>query len=231
MPQHNIKLLALDLDGTLAAINSRVSDETIKLLYNIHEKGIAIAILSGKPTAYLTGLARQLGIKDIILSGENGAEVQFGLGYPPNYSYCLVENKINYEILLESIVNKYKNSIWIQPNRFNLSIFAEQKILQEIDFIFKIYINGKNHIISYFHSDCVELVDKSISKGNALNFILNKLNINSSNVCAIGDGDNDIDLLQQSGIRLSINKPLNVEKLQIFESIEVALAFIIKEYL
>lgn len=227
MSKHTIKLLALDLDGTLAALNSKVSDETIKLLNSIHEKGITIAILSGKPTAYLTGLARQIGIKDIILSGENGAEVQFGLSYPPQYSYCLVNNKTKYETLLDSLLEKYKEHIWIQPNRFNLSIFAEQKILQEIHVIFNDYIKDKDNLITYFHADCVELVDKSISKGNALNFIVNKLNINSSDVCAIGDGENDIDLLRQSTVRLSINNPLNVDGLQIFESIESALIYLI----
>jgi hydroxymethylpyrimidine pyrophosphatase-like HAD family hydrolase len=226
MCEHNIKLLALDLDGTLAAINTRVSDETIKLLNSIHEKGIAIAILSGKPTAYLTGLARQIGIKEIILSGENGAEVQFGLSYPPKYSYCLVENKANYQALLDTLIDKYKEHIWIQPNRFNLSVFAEQKILQEINLLFNEYSKDKNNIISYFHADCVELVDKSISKGNALNFIIHQLNIEPSAVCAIGDGDNDIELLQQSTIRLSINKPLNVDNLQIFKSIDLALTYL-----
>lgn len=231
MSLHNIKLLALDLDGTLAAINTRVSNETIKLLNNIHEKGIAIVILSGKPTAYLTGLARQIGIKDIILSGENGAEVQFGVSYPPEYFYYLVENKPNYSELLSYLTAEYNNAIWIQPNNFNFSIFAEQKILQEIDVIFKEYIKDKDNFITYFHADCVELVDKSISKGNALNFIINKLNIDSSVVCAIGDGENDIDLLQQSKVRFSINKPLDFNNLQTFDSINMALIYFINKYL
>lgn len=231
MPQHTIKLLALDLDGTLAAINSQVSNETIKLLKSIQKKGITIAILSGKPTAYLTGLARQLGIKDIILSGENGAEVQFGLSYPPKQSYCLVENKPNYSDVTNYLEAKYKNAIWLQPNNVNLSVFAERAILEDINLFFTDYIKDKPQLIKYFHADCVELVDKSISKGNALNFIFNKLNIDSSNVCAIGDGDNDIELLQQATVRLSINKPLAVDSLEIFKSIEAALTYFIKEYL
>ncbi|MEI6707967.1 MAG: HAD family hydrolase [Methylococcales bacterium] len=231
MPQHPIKLLALDLDGTLAAINSQVSNETIELLESIQKKGITIAILSGKPTAYLTGLARQLGIKDIILSGENGAEVQFGSSYPPKQFYCLLENKPNYSDVTNYLEAKYKNAIWLQPNNANFSVFAKQRILEDINVFFADYIKDKPQLIKYFHADCVELVDKSISKGNALNFIVNKLNINSSNVCAIGDGDNDIELLQQSSIRLSINKPLAVDNLQVFESIELALTHTIDEYL
>jgi hydroxymethylpyrimidine pyrophosphatase-like HAD family hydrolase len=231
MQSGKIKLLALDLDGTLAVINSPISDETILLLKQIAAKGVALAILSGKPTAYLTGLARQIGIKEIILSGENGAEVQFGLSYPPQAFYQLSESRPNYAQLFDYLTNRYQNKIWIQPNNVNFSVFASPMILQEIYLIFSDYLKQKNNLTLYLHADCVELVDKSISKANALNFMLQHLELKSANVCAIGDGENDIEMLQQAAVRVSIKKQLPVENLQVFDSIEMALMIFIEKHL
>lgn len=217
----SIKLLALDLDGTLAQSNQAIADSTIQLLKQTAAQNVQIAILSGKPTAYLTGLARQLGISNIILSGENGAEVQFGLSYPPSASYSLSAQPANHSALFDYLRQHYPDDIWIQPNRVNFSVFAKPELLPELYSIVKTYSQDQQQV--YLHSDCVELVDGSVSKGKALAFILQQLNLTADEVCAIGDGENDIPLLKSAKLRFAINSNLAVENLQVFDSIELAL--------
>ena len=224
-----IKLLALDLDGTLAAVNQAISCQVKQLLQQITDQGVRLAILSGKPTAYLSGLTRQLGIEDIILSGENGAEVQFGYQYPPPQFYSLSKNrKFHDEQLVSYLLNRYANRLWIQPNTVNFSIFAEPIILKEIHAIFTDYLTQRDDLLLYSHVDCIELVDKNISKGKALHFISQQLNLTHSQVCAIGDGSNDIDMLQMANYRYAINHQLPVENLQVFTTIELALYHLIE---
>ncbi|MGN1262261.1 MAG: HAD family hydrolase, partial [Candidatus Enteromonas sp.] len=67
------RLVALDLDDTLAPIAKPASMEAVSSLRALEERGTVIALCSGKPLYYLTGFARQLGLKDIYLIGENGA--------------------------------------------------------------------------------------------------------------------------------------------------------------
>ena len=71
-----IKLVAFDVDGTLADLNEPILRENVLLLRKIFDKGIRIMILSGKPTSYLAGLTRMIGRKDIIISGENGVRTR-----------------------------------------------------------------------------------------------------------------------------------------------------------
>ena len=80
------KFYVFDLDGTLAPIGRRASEECVKMLSMLESDERAICICSGKPTFYLCGFARQLGLRKPILIGENGASFQYGVDLPPEIS-------------------------------------------------------------------------------------------------------------------------------------------------
>ena len=77
------KLIVFDLDGTLAPIGKGMTGEDIIKLRGLEALGYRIAICSGKPTFYLCGFMRQIGLQEPILVGENGAIFQFGIDLPP----------------------------------------------------------------------------------------------------------------------------------------------------
>ena len=87
------RLVALDLDDTLAPIAKPASEKAVSLLKDLLSRGDAIALCSGKPLYYLTGFARQLGLEDIYLIGENGATLQHGVALPPVERYVLTKEK------------------------------------------------------------------------------------------------------------------------------------------
>ena len=58
-------------------------------LRQLEERGVRIAVCSGKPTYYLCGFLRQVELRDPILIGENGAVIQMGVELPPRNFYIL----------------------------------------------------------------------------------------------------------------------------------------------
>ena len=60
-------------------------------------------------------------------------------------------------------------------------------------------------------NEYLEITDKNASKGNALNFLKKYYNVSTSEVLASGDQDNDIDMLNNAGIKIAVGK--NSEKL------------------
>lgn len=73
-----IKLIAIDLDGTLLTSGNMISSETLKTLKQVHKQGIKIVLASGRPLSGVLPFEKQLG-----LSGDqeyavvfNGAVVQ-----------------------------------------------------------------------------------------------------------------------------------------------------------
>jgi Cof subfamily protein (haloacid dehalogenase superfamily) len=47
---------------------------------------------------------------------------------------------------------------------------------------------------------CLEVMNENVSKGNAVKYVLDSLNIDIKNVVSFGDGWNDIDMLSISGL-------------------------------
>ncbi|RVU71178.1 MULTISPECIES: Cof-type HAD-IIB family hydrolase [Lactobacillus] len=67
-----IKMIAIDLDGTLLTSANTISAETLKTLGQVHNQGIKIVLASGRPLSGILDYTKQLG-----LAGENEYAVVF----------------------------------------------------------------------------------------------------------------------------------------------------------
>ncbi len=79
----DIKVLIFDLDGTLAPFNGPSAPNVCSTLRELEDCGLRICVCSGKPLAYLCGWMRQLGLRNPVLLGENGADRPAGIAFPP----------------------------------------------------------------------------------------------------------------------------------------------------
>jgi len=65
-----LKLLVFDVDGTIAAPGKPVAEEVAGKLRRLEERGAELRSPREKNIAYLTGLARGVGLKAPLLIGE-----------------------------------------------------------------------------------------------------------------------------------------------------------------
>ncbi len=209
-----IKLIIFDVDNTLAAPNMPISIDIVNALKGFESHGVRIALISGKPIAYLSGLARQLGFQYPILSGENGAIVYYSKDFPPQKSLIITDAEKEVRILENlrlDIVNKFGNNIWIQPNMFNLTIFPKTERTKQKLFQFVVtYASDKSlnrNFKIYKHSDSIEIVPLKIDKGSALRKIKVLEKLKKDEVIAVGNAENDIPMFKEAGISIGINLP------------------------
>lgn len=89
----------------------------------------------------------------------------------------------------------------VVPNKFELLIDKDK-----IDgFIKKIAKEYPDFLFSKSAPVMIEVVDKHATKGRAVEYLLEKYNIKPSNALAIGDGNNDIDMLEAVGGKVAVN--------------------------
>lgn len=228
-----IKLIAFDVDNTLAHINKPVERETIEILKYIEKLGVRIVLISGKPAIYLSGMARQMGLNNPIIVGENGASILYDSSIPPSktISIELIETKRNLlEKLQKRIEETFKDRIWFQPNLVNVTCFhkSEETKAQLIKFTEVLFEDEfyKENLEIYQHIDSIDIVPRGINKGKALLAIIAEENITNDEVIAVGDNENDFSMFDIAGLSLGINmyKPYKVSKE--FESIITAMKFI-----
>lgn len=230
-----LKLIAIDLDGTLLDDDKKLSQKNIRSLERLHDKGVEIVIATGRSYeatmpyinmikdnvveflicnngATVYNLFTKTILVDDILSKNqiqeimklveelNDIDVHF-VGDDKIYTYKNPIGKYIIEDAYISFLNIYfKTKEEIQNSRISkVLITAEEKYISLIlSRIPNIYFEKYNIVVSA--ENYIEILNKNIDKGHALKSLINSLNIESKNVIAIGDQQNDVGMFNIVGV-------------------------------
>lgn len=244
MKSKEIKLIALDLDGTVLTDNNTLSDRVKRSLEKAIASGIEVVAASGRP--YGSMPKNVLGIKGLNYSiTSNGAAVHDNSGRRI-HSTLVSENDVisllkiteGHDLIFEAYVKglTYTDSRYTSnPLKYGCSeayvdyvkashghidnmrefIYNHRKELDSIEII---CTNAKKraHIrqlaedsksgfyITSSSENFIEFMDKSATKGNAVNWLCNYLDVKTENTCACGNADNDADMIEQSGFGAAV---------------------------
>ena len=203
-----IRLIAFDLDNTLAGLGEGICPENLERLKKIESKGVMIAVCSGKPVDYLCGFMRQAGLKDAVLVGENGAVIQFGVGLPPDRFYILPYSEAAKESLafIKNNISGLFPHIWFQPNLTGVTPFPENA--EEFEGISGFLGKHKQEFTDvevYRHIDSFDIVPKGIDKKKGLEYLVELTGILPKETVAVGDGVNDYPMFEFAGYSVEIN--------------------------
>lgn len=223
------KLVVFDLDGTLAELGQGILPENLARLKALEDAGARIAICSGKPTYYLCGFMRQVGLKNPILIGENGAVIQFGVSLPPRDYYVVPYSDAARRSIqrLRHELERALPTLWYQPNLTALTPFPkDEEEFSKLAACIEAVSGELEDVSLYRHVDCFDVVPNGISKQSGLEHLGNLLHISAEETIAVGDGVNDYPMFAYAGLSIGIqvaesaNVSLNVS------SIEEALTYI-----
>ncbi|MDR1506693.1 MAG: Cof-type HAD-IIB family hydrolase [Treponema sp.] len=104
--------------------------------------------------------------------------------------------KINYQLTdIEALILEGKRFIKL------VMIFEDPAERQRA---FDRFLPRADLYVTYFAEDNIEIMPAGISKGKALEFVAEKLNIDMKNVMAIGDSDNDKEMIQKAGLGIAM---------------------------
>ncbi|MBF6058109.1 MULTISPECIES: Cof-type HAD-IIB family hydrolase [Thiomicrorhabdus] len=223
-----IKLVVIDLDGTLLNPEHVVSEATLQALRALHRRDIQLMIATGRHFQDVYMLARQLDLPVSFITS-NGARVH------DHHGNLLYENHIPDELVGEILDltsgydihrNIYQGDVWLveEENEPLLAIHhASGFEYQLVDFadlqhehIDKFYFNARHDVlvpieaslqqslgdhltITFTTGEYLEVMNKGVSKGKALQSKLDTRGILAQEVMAFGDGMNDIEMLELVG--------------------------------
>jgi Cof subfamily protein (haloacid dehalogenase superfamily) len=225
-----IKLIVTDIDGTLFShTQNKVPDSTVDAIRKLHEKGIMIALCSGR-NKYLIGKSGVLNyVKPDAMITMNGATVYVGENVvhsypiPPDVVNSLIkfskrlkfgltlielnEGHINYiDDRVISAHEKY-GTRFPQPRTFpdNYDRVVYQAIcycdaLDES--LFLPHIKGAKS--ARWDEYAVDIMPEGSDKSKGLLALLDYMHIKPENCLALGDGNNDVEVLQFAGIGVAM---------------------------
>lgn len=203
-----LKLAVFDLDGTLCAVGRAILPETLQALASLQARGIQLAVSSGKPVYYLCGTVRQAGLRNVILMGENGADVQRGVDLPPAEYYRMPvapHTRAALSMLSSKLEETFGRRIWLQPSRTEVTpFFADEATHEELRAFCAREITPDMGITIYDQRDCIDLCPTGLDKGSGLVFLCNQLGLSPADAAAVGDGINDAPMLRTAGCSIGI---------------------------
>lgn len=226
-----IKMMVFDLDNTLCEVDREVLPENIALLRELEQQGIQIALASGKPTYYLCGFLRQVGLQDPIMVGENGCVIHMGVDLPPKGFYILPHTQKAKDslALLQREIAKLLPHIWFQPSIVEVSPFTViDEEFEAIEALIAKLDDQLGDITIYRHCDCFDILPDNIDKGTGVAYLADLLGITADEIIAVGDSINDFPLFAYAGHSVGVNctEPERVDRN--FTSTNAALSYLLE---
>ncbi len=233
-----IKLAAFDIDGTLLyGPNKQILDSTKETLKKLKEKGIRIAIATGRSFAFLPELLKtELGFDYFVCS--NGNDIRDA------YGNCISRSKMPSEDVI-AITKDFEEdglAIFYQFTDRSFSYVNHEKCLKHfMDFVGMkdVLLDGtnkrdyhyseapvqgvghmpehlvakyqekyKNYDIIHYGVDGYDIVLKGTSKASGLKILCEKLEYSVENIIAFGDHLNDLEMIKTVGVGVAMGNAL-----------------------
>ena len=186
------KAVAIDIDGTITYANRAINCKAVEALRKLK---IPVVLATGNISCYARTAAKLIGVSDIVIC-ENGGVVRFSYDGDDVVLGDIVKCLRAVELLkkhfdVELLDAEYRKSEVCL--RRNFDIEEGRGIIKEIE--------GVKLIDSGF---AYHIVDANVSKGKALRYIAEKIGLDVKDFLAIGDSENDIDLLKTAGFGVAV---------------------------
>ncbi|WP_284139235.1 MULTISPECIES: Cof-type HAD-IIB family hydrolase [unclassified Virgibacillus] len=208
-----IKLIALDMDGTLLNKDDMITDYTREVLSQAMDKGVHVVLSTGRWLESCYPYAEALGLTSYLVTSNGGQiwtvkkelieehlletaklEKMYHLGKEIGLDMWMVSTKGVYR---DRLPDDYLEQDWL---KLGCDTFDKQKLeemMKELS-----YIDGLELTNSLPTN--VEVNPKGVNKANALKTVCEKIGITMDNVFAAGDSLNDIKMIQQAGIGVAM---------------------------
>lgn len=219
----NEKLVIFDIDGTILDHDKKIVPSTKAAIAELQEKGIQVAIATGRSPFMFEELRNELNISNFV--SFNGQLVvmndEIVYGNPISLELC-------HEVLVDAVERDYPiifqnekemkvnvrdhvhvaeamNSLQFDYPEHNVDFYKDVTVYQSLLFCeegkeaeFKSKYVGQLDFIRW-HKYSVDVLPAGGSKAKGIEVLMNKLGVKNENVYAFGDGLNDLEMIQFVG--------------------------------
>jgi len=219
------RLVALDVDGTLVDGTNEMSPAVRESVLALRDSGVEIVISTGRAIPGVLDTTAKLGLTDGFAVASNGAvvftydpvEVIHSVTFDASDAVRRVLEQVP-----DAIVAVEELGTGFRVNRpFPETEFAGQFVVDEVDnliaepvtrvvirstshtpaeftaIVHDLGLTGTNYFIGY--SAWLDLAPEGVSKASGLEVVCEKLGIDRADVLAVGDGNNDVEMIEWAG--------------------------------
>jgi len=231
-----IKLIAIDMDGTLLNEKKHIDKAQKEAIHEAIEAGIKIVLCTGRPLYGIFPFYEELELHELDLEGyvilNNGCSIHRTHDWELIDSAKMTADDIDYLYKCSEKKEGINFTLVDEKHYFNIGKKPTDELIMDANFVFSDITDitleeaksGKYNIVkamylgnpkkmAEFHSNyenilkenysevlsqpyVYEVLPKGNNKGTGLKALVGKLGIKQEEVMAIGDGNNDVEMLE-----------------------------------
>lgn len=239
LPKHPIKLIAIDLDGTLLNPQHEMTERTEKTLKAAMAAGVRVIIATGKTFMSSQHIIKRLGTNTpgiynqgtITFNSDGTVHSQQMLDkalarqvitYAEDRGYVIgayagsrilvrkmtermAELTMHYHEPMPEEVGPLQNILDNTPiNKIIMFYPNDARRVQALRWQLNIQIGNAARLLSAGIPDELEILPPNASKGTALKVLLKEMGIPANQAMTIGDGENDVEMLELAGLGVAM---------------------------
>ncbi|MCL4351036.1 MAG: Cof-type HAD-IIB family hydrolase [Firmicutes bacterium] len=236
----HIKLIALDLDGTIIGNGGQISQRLITAVGRARDRGVRVMLATGRMVQSARPFWLQLSLGEGPLIAYNGGQTVMMPNGSPILSRSLSDEAARFVVtqaLAEDLLAQVYvgDELWIsredvrarhyiEANHIPAWVRGDKEIFQWPEPPIKILLQASPETLDAFRprlevraqelgmrifksqADYLEIVRQGVGKGPALRDVAGRLNIPAAQVMAVGDAENDADMLTWAGYGVAMGQ-------------------------
>ncbi|MBC9227041.1 HAD-IIB family hydrolase [Aeromicrobium sp. 636] len=219
------RLVALDVDGTIVDHDNQLSPAVKDAILALREQGIPVVIATGRAVPGVYDVLDKLGFREGLGVASNGSVVfevdpfevvhtttfdareavrrvlervpealvaveEVGVGYRVNRAFP--HGEISGDIILDEVermVSQPVTRVVVRAPDHDRDKFSS--LVEDLG------LEGTNYYIGY--TAWLDLAPEGVSKASGLDVVCHRMGLTAADVLAVGDGNNDLEMLQWAG--------------------------------
>lgn len=209
-----LKAVITDIDGTLTDEKRRLNTTAVETIRKLQDNGVEVVLASGNTSCILKGLSKLIGTGGTFI-GENGGVFRIGF----SGSLVVLPNR---QIALEALDVLIQH---FEKQGITLDMFSPRERFADVAFARTVPVQVIRELLSGWNvtildtNFAIHIQEAGFSKGKAFQKIAEELRIPVSSFLAIGDSENDIDMIQAAGAGCCVaNSAQEVKEAAVFIS-------------
>lgn len=229
-----VRLVATDVDGTIAGRDHRLTARTRQILRAVQEAGVPVVIVTGRTPHGTDQLWREIGLRAPVISctgalirQPDSQEVLWEQEIDPAVAEAVIELGLQRDVLIsvwradELVMAPHSyGSLLEQINRVtvrtvpDLAPYIGSGILKlvlgaspaHIDRVEAEIRERFDHALSVTRGtiNFLDVTDRRATKGTALAWLSARLGVEPGTIMAFGDSENDLDMLRLAGFPVAV---------------------------
>ncbi len=231
-----IRLVALDLDGTLLRSDKTISERTLQTIQTARDQGVVVAIATGRMYSTARAYGRILGLGDMpmvlyaggliqtVESGKKLYEKAISVEDAKDVLAIAKEKGWQMQTYIDDVLRVAVSDHWVQeyekktganavicgddvyqpqgPCNKILSRGTHEELLQRKAYIDR-QLPGKLQVL-FSEDTFLEIMPIGVNKGTGLQRLADLFGVSIEETMAVGDSQNDIDMLKAAGLSVTM---------------------------